>query len=201
MQHFNDLLIYVLIFSAVLKGISGDFIDMSIILLVVIINSIIGYVQEAKASDSLKSLNSMMSAQAIVAIEGEKTTVDSKSLVSGDIVFLNAGDIIPADLRIIEAYNFVVDEAILTGESLPVEKNAIVIEQDAGLGDRVNMVYSGTLVNSGSAKGVVVEIGDDTEIGKISQHLKSVEDSVTPLIKKMKQLNKQIFFVLTVLII
>lgn len=201
MQHFNDLLIYVLIFSAVLKGISGDFIDMSIILLVVIINSIIGYLQEAKASDSLKSLNSMMSAQAIVAIEGEKTTVDSKSLVSGDIVFLNAGDIIPADLRIIEAYNFVVDEAILTGESLPVEKNAIVIEQDAGLGDRVNMVYSGTLVNSGSAKGVVVEIGDDTEIGKISQHLKSVEDSVTPLIKKMKQLNKQIFFVLTVLII
>lgn len=199
--HFNDLLIYVLIAAALLKGASGDFIDMIIILFVVIINAVIGYVQEAKATDSLSSLNSMMSSEAIVMINNEKEMVEAKTLVSGDLVYLNPGDIIPADLRVIEAYNLVVDEAILTGESSPVEKTTAPIEEDVDLGDRTNMVYSGTLVNSGSGKGVVVQIGDTTEIGKISQHLKSVEDSETPLIKKMKLLNKQIFFFLAGLII
>ncbi|MDA9471317.1 HAD-IC family P-type ATPase [Enterococcus sp. 5H] len=200
-SHFHDLLIYVLIASAVLKGISGDYIDMVIILLVVVINSIIGYVQEAKASDSLNSLNSMMSSEAIVLIDDEKETVQAETLVRGDIVYLNPGDIIPADLRVIEAYNLVVEEAILTGESTPVEKNSQPIDEDVELGDRVNMVFSGTLVNSGSGKGIVVDIGDNTEIGKISQHLKNVGDNETPLIKKMKLLNKQIFFILAGLIV
>ncbi|GGC76698.1 HAD-IC family P-type ATPase [Enterococcus wangshanyuanii] len=201
LSHFNDLLIYVLIGSAVLKGISGDFIDMSIILLVVIINAIIGYIQEAKASDSLDSLTAMMSTKAVVLVDQEKKTVDAETLVPGDLVYLNAGDIIPADLRITESYNLVVEEAILTGESTPVEKNSEAIQTQAELGDRINTVFSGTLVNSGSGKGVVTSIGDETELGKINQHLKSVEETETPLIRKMKGLNKQIFYVLAILIV
>ncbi|MEI5991908.1 hypothetical protein A5881_003447 [Enterococcus termitis] len=200
-HHFHDLLIYVLLVSAVLKGISGDFVDMAIILFVVIINAVIGYVQEAKATDSLESLSSMMSSEAVVLLDGEKETVKAESLVSGDIVYLSPGDIIPADLRLMEAYNLVIDEAILTGESTPVEKNTLTLDEDADLGDHTNMAYSGTLVNSGTGIGIVVQIGDQTEIGKINQHLKSVGSHETPLIKKMKQLNKQIFLFLMGLIV
>ncbi|MGX7150515.1 HAD-IC family P-type ATPase [Enterococcus ureasiticus] len=200
-HHFHDLLIYVLLVSAVLKGISGDFIDMAIILFVVIINAVIGYVQEAKATDSLESLSSMMSSDAVVLVDGEKETVKAESLVPGDIVYLNPGDIVPADLRVLEAYNLVIDEAILTGESTPVEKSTLTLDEEADLGDHTNMAYSGTLVNSGAGIGIVVQIGDQTEIGKINQHLKSVGSNETPLIKKMKQLNKQIFLFLMGLII
>lgn len=127
--------------------------------------------------------------------------MSTDSLVKGDIVLLNSGDIIPADVRILEAYNLVVDEAMLTGESTPVQKNAASISTEADLADRVNMGYSGSLVNSGSGKAVVVETGDNTEIGKISVHLKEVGVTETPLIKKMKYLNKQIFFILLILIV
>lgn len=152
LKHFNDLLIYGLIVSAILKGISGDFIDITIILLVVVINAVIGYVQEANATDSLKSSDAMISSEAVIVMDGEKETVDAESLVKSDIVFLNPRDIIPADLRILEAYNLGVDEAILTGESTPVDKNSQSLEGEADLGDRINMVYSGTLVNSGSTE-------------------------------------------------
>ena len=109
-----------------------------------------------------------MSANAVIWTGNEKVTVDAASLVKGDIVFLKPGDIIPADLRLLDAYNLVVEEAILTGESTPVNKSTDIIESEADLGDRLNMVFSGTLVNAGSAKAVVVETGDRTEIGKIS---------------------------------
>lgn len=201
LSHFNDLLVYALIVSAALKGFSGDFIDMAIILFVVLVNALIGYIQEAKATDSLNSLSNMMSANAVIWTGNEKVTVDATSLVKGDIVFLKPGDIIPADLRLLDAYNLVVEEAILTGESTPVNKSTDVIESEADLGDRLNMVFSGTLVKAGSAKAVVVETGDRTEIGKISKHLKSVEDSETPLITKMKLMNKQIFAVVAGLIV
>lgn len=201
LSHFNDLLVYALIVSAALKGFIGDFIDMAIILFVVLVNALIGYIQEAKATDSLNSLSNMMSANAVIWTGNEKVTVDATSLVKGDIVFLKPGDIIPADLRLLDAYNLVVEEAILTGESTPVNKSTDIIESEADLGDRLNMVFSGTLVNAGSAKAVVVETGDRTEIGKISEHLKSVEDSETPLITKMKLMNKQIFAVVAGLIV
>ncbi|MCL2114442.1 MAG: HAD-IC family P-type ATPase [Streptococcaceae bacterium] len=200
-KHFNDLLIYVLIVAGILKGISGDYIDMSIIFAVVIINALIGFIQEAKANNSLDGLKSMMGADATLLIGGEKQVVPADTLVKGDIVLLNSGDIIPADVRILEAYNLVVDEAMLTGESTPVQKNAIAIGDEVDLGDRINMGYSGSLVNSGSGKAVVVGVGDNTEIGKISTHLKEVGVTETPLIKKMKHLNKQIFIILLILVI
>lgn len=135
----------------------------------------------------------MMSSELVVLVEGEKETVKAETLVLGDIVYLSPGDIVPADLRVIEAYNLVIDEAMLTGEPTPVEKNDQTLQEDADLGDPTNMAYSGTLINSGTGKGIVVQIGDQTEIGKINQHLKNVGSNETPLIKKMKQLNKQIF--------
>lgn len=183
-KHFNDLLIYVLLVAALLKGISQNYIDMFIILIVVVINALIGYIQESKASNSLDGLTSLMGTEATIVINGEKKVVSTDSLVKGDIVLLNSGDIIPADVRILEAYNLVVDEAMLTGESTPVQKNAASISTEADLADRVNMGYSGSLVNSGSGKAVVVETGDNTEIGKISVHLKEVGVTETPLIKK-----------------
>lgn len=200
-KHFNDLLIFVLIASGVLKGAIGAYTEMVIIFLVVIINAIIGYVQERKANNSLNSLTNMMSADATILVNSDKVVVDASTLVVGDVVLLTPGNIVPADLRIIEAYNLVVEEAILTGESVPIEKNNQPIEGDADLGDRINLVFSGTLVNSGSGKGVVIETGDRTELGKISQSLKSVDQTETPLIKKMKRLNKQIFGILAILIV
>lgn len=199
-KHFNDLLIYVLIASGILKGAIGAYTEMIIIFLVVVINAIIGYVQERKANNSLSSLTNMMSEDATILIDSQKSVVEASTLVVGDIVLLSPGNIVPADLRIVEAYNLVVEEAILTGESVPIEKNNIAIEGDADLGDRINLAFSGTLVNSGSGKGVVVETGDRTELGKISQSLKSVDQTVTPLIQKMKLLNKQIFGILAILI-
>lgn len=138
----------------------------------VLVNSLIGYVQERKATNSLSSLSAMMGSQATILTDGEKEIVEAMSLVLGDVVLLNPDTIIPADLRLVEAYNLVVEEAILTGESTSVNKNTTDITSSADLGDRLNLVYSGTLVNSGSGKGIVVETGDGTELGKISQHLK-----------------------------
>ncbi|MBC1399055.1 HAD-IC family P-type ATPase [Listeria fleischmannii] len=200
-KHFNDLLIYVLIVAGILKGIVGSYIEMVIIFIVVIINAIIGYSQERKATNSLNSLTSMLSEEATILSENKKEIVPADSLVVGDVVLLGPGDIIPADLRIIEAYNLVVEEAILTGESTPVTKNSDVITEKADLGDRLNMVFSGTLVGSGSGKGIVTETGDDTELGKISRNLKEMKNTETPLIKKMKQLNKQVFYILSALIV
>ncbi|WP_239256385.1 HAD-IC family P-type ATPase [Listeria ilorinensis] len=200
-KHFHDLLIYVLIVAGILKGISGSYTEMAIIFLVVVINALIGYVQERKATNSLNSLTNMMSAEATIMSEGQKEIVPAETLVQGDLVLLAPGDIIPADLRIIESYQLVVEEAILTGESTPIEKTVEAIEAEADLGDRTNMAFSGTLVNSGTGKGIVIATGDHTELGKISQNLKEVKQAVTPLIKKMKQLNHQIFYILSALIV
>ncbi|MFC0178866.1 HAD-IC family P-type ATPase [Thorsellia kenyensis] len=200
-KHFNDLLIFVLIASGILKGAIGAYTEMIIIFLVVIINAIIGYVQERKANNSLNSLTNMMSSDATILVNNEKVVVDASTLVAGDVVLLSPGNIVPADLRIIEGFNLVVEEAILTGESVPIEKNNQAITEEADLGDRINLAFSGTLVNSGSGKGIVVETGDRTELGKISESLKSVDQTITPLIQKMKLLNKQIFGILSILIV
>jgi len=199
-RHFNDLLIYVLIGAGILKIIQRSNIEAATILLVVVINALIGYVQERKATNSLNSLRSMMSTDATILSNNEKEIVPAASLVRGDIVILGPGKIVPADLRIIESYNLVVEEAILTGESAPIAKNSDTIGNEADLGDCINMAFSGTLINSGTGKGVVVATGDHTELGSISTNLKNVEKNETPLIKKMKTLNHQIFFILTVVV-
>ncbi|WP_181236091.1 HAD-IC family P-type ATPase [Enterococcus avium] len=192
-KHFTDLLMIVLIAAALLKFATGELAEGGIIFLVVIINGFVGYWQERKAEESLDGLKQMMGQEATVLNEGQPLKLDSENLVKGDVVILKAGDVILADLRLIEVHDLTVEESILTGESEAVEKTVAVIPQNALAGDQLNMAFSGTLVQTGSAFGVVVETGDATEIGKINHALQSIQAQTTPLVKKMHQLNKQIF--------
>ncbi|MCB5952524.1 HAD-IC family P-type ATPase [Enterococcus sp. BWT-B8] len=192
-KHFIDLLMIVLMVAALLKGITGSYVEMGIILAVVVINGLIGYFQERKAEESLNGLKQMMGQEAVILSEGIRKTVDSNTLVVGDIVVLQSGDVVPADIRLLETHELVIEESALTGESLPVEKQEEELAEDTPLGDRTNMAFSGTLVQAGSGNGAVVATGDETQIGQINAALQSVQKQTTPLIRKMNQLNKQIF--------
>ena len=201
LSYFHDLLIYVLLVAFVLKIMKQEYVEGVIILIVVLINAVIGYAQERKTSRSINSLSAMMSKSATIVSGGEKKIVDADSLVLGDIVVMGPGKVVPADLRILEAYNLVIDEAMLTGESIPVVKSEAVIAGEVDLGDQENMAFTGTMVNSGSGIGVVVAKGNDTQIGEINTNLREMKETVTPLIKKMKVLNKQIFYLLSGLVV
>lgn len=200
-KHFTDLLMLVLIVAAILKFATGEPTEAAIIFLVVIVNGFVSYWQERKAAESLDGLKQMMGQEATILQTGEKKVIPIENLVPGDIVALKAGDIVPADIRLLEVHDLTVEEAVLTGESEAVVKNSAVLEKAAPAGDQTNMVFSGTLIQSGSAEGVVVETGSNTEIGKINQALQSVQAQTTPLVKKMHQLNKQIFRGILVLIL
>ena len=200
-KHFTDLLMIVLLFASILKMITGDYVESAIIFLVVIINGLVGYWQERKAQDSLDGLKQMMGQEAVVLSDGVKATIPNETVVVGDIVSLNAGDVVPADLRLIDVHDLIIEESILTGESEPVEKHAHLIEAESAIGDQTNMAFSGTLVQSGSALGIVVATGSNTEIGKINQALQSIQQQTTPLVKKMNDLNQQLFKGIMVLIV
>ncbi|MDT2597832.1 HAD-IC family P-type ATPase [Enterococcus dongliensis] len=200
-KHFTDLLMIVLIVAALLKFATGEVVEGGIIFLVVIVNGFVGYWQERKAEESLDGLKQMMGQEAVVLNEGQPIKVNSEELVQGDIVILKSGDVIPADLRLIEVHDLTIEESILTGESEAVEKTIETISEDALAGDQLNMAFSGTLVQTGSARGVVIAVGEATEIGKINHALQSIQTQTTPLVKKMHQLNKQIFRGILVLIL
>lgn len=201
LKHFTDLLMLVLLAAAVLKFATGEYVEGSIIFLVVIVNGFVGYWQERKAEESLDGLKQMMGQEAVILIDGIKQTLPTEALVQGDVVALKAGDVVPADLRLIEVHDLLIEESILTGESEAAEKDTLLLIEDAPAGDQKNMAFSGTLVQAGSAFGIVVETGDTTEIGKINQALQSVHQQTTPLVKKIHQLNQQIFRGIIVLII
>ncbi|MBT9718163.1 HAD-IC family P-type ATPase [Enterococcus durans] len=192
-KHFTDLLMIILLIAALLKFFTGDVIEGSIILAVVVVNSFVGYWQERKAEESLNGLKEMMGQEAVIFTEGIKELVEAKELIIGDIIALKAGDVVPADIRLIEVHDFMVEEAALTGKSEAIEKTSATIKKTVATGDQVNMAFSGTLVQTGSAIGVVVETANSTEIGKINQALQTVEQQTTPLVRKIHQLNKQIF--------
>lgn len=192
-KHFTDLLMVVLMIAAVLKALSGDFAESGIIFAVVITNGIVGYWQERKAEASLNGLKQLMGKETTIYLHGRRKKVPVASLVAGDLVVLGPGDVVPADLRLLTTHDLVIEESILTGESEPVEKQHHTLANEAIIGDQVNMAFSGTHVESGSATGIVVETGDRTQIGQINQAIQSVESQETPLIKKMKQLNHQLF--------
>lgn len=140
-KHFTDLLMIVLMVAAALKAVTGDYVESGIILLVVIINGIVGYWQERKAEESLDGLKQMMGQEAVVIVEGLQQTVAAESIVQGDLVSLKAGDVVPADMRLIENHGLVVEESILTGESEPVKKTEHVITENSIIGDQKNMVF------------------------------------------------------------
>lgn len=182
---FHNILIYVLIGSAVITALLEHWIDSAVILAVVIANAIIGFVQEGKAEQAMEAIRHMLAPQANVIRGGERMTIDGEQLVPGDIVLLEAGDKAPADLRLFSAHSVSVQEAILTGESVPVDKHTQPVAEDSPLGDRYCMVFCGTLITSGQCKGVVVATGLDTEIGRISGLLSEVEMLTTPLVTQM----------------
>ena len=196
LEQFKDFMIIVLIIAAIVSGIIGiaqgeGITDTIIILIVVIANAIIGVAQEAKAEKSLEALQKLSGHDAKVIRDGNIKTVPSRELVVGDIVVLDTGDFIPADLRIIEAINLKSQEASLTGESVPVEKQASeILKDDVPIGDRANMLFSSSLVTYGRGKGIVVETGMNTEVGKIAEMLTNTDEQETPLQKKLNSLGK-----------
>lgn len=186
LMHFHNILIYVLLLSAFITAFLDHWIDTFVILAVVLANAIIGFIQEGKAEKAMEAIRQMLTPNASVLRDGERHSVESETLVPGDIVLLEAGDKVPADIRLLFAYGMSVQEAILTGESVPVEKNTgTIVAANAPLGDRSCMVYSGTLVASGQCKGVVIATGANTEIGRISKLLSQVEVLTTPLVQQM----------------
>lgn len=183
--HFHNILIYVLLCAAIITAFLNHWIDTYVILAVVVANAIIGFIQEGKAEKAMDAIRHMLAPHANVLRGGERLNIAGENLVPGDIVLLEAGDKVPADLRLLTAHGLSVQEAILTGESVPVEKNTKLVAAEVPLGDRACMVFSGTLVTSGQAKGVVVATGKDTEIGRISGLLSEVEILTTPLVSQM----------------
>ncbi len=192
LEQFTDFMIIVLIIAAIVSGVvNHEFTDSIIILIIVVLNAIIGVVQEVKAQKSLDSLKELSAPHCKAIRNGEIVNIDSKELVPGDVVVLETGDNIPADLRIIEAINLKIQEAALTGESVPVEKHADALKDEkVGLGDRVNCAFSSSLVTYGRGKGIVVSTGMDTEVGKIAKMLDDVDDSETPLKRRLEALGK-----------
>lgn len=196
LEQFQDFMIIILIIAAVISGIVGQsngegFTDSIIILVIVILNAVIGVIQELKAQKSLESLKNLSAPHSKVIRDGKLQDLESKYLVPGDVVVLETGDYVPADLRLIEAVNLKTQEAALTGESLPVEKTTEKIDkEDIGIGDRLNQAFSSSLVTYGRGKGIVVSIGMQTEVGKIATMLDSVDDSETPLSRRLEALGK-----------
>ncbi|MFD2022177.1 cation-transporting P-type ATPase [Pseudocitrobacter faecalis] len=196
LAHFNDVLIYILLAAAVMTAVMGHWVDTAVILGVTVINALIGYIQESNAEKSLQSIRNMLSSDAQVIRDGKHATIPTTDLVPGDIVVLRAGDRIPADMRLIEAHNLRVEEAILTGESTVVDKHTDALTGDLPLGDRTNMLFSGTTVSAGGGVGVVVATGQATELGRINQMMADVETNHTPLLVQMDKLGKAIFVII-----
>ena len=187
LQQFNNLLIYVLLVAALVTLLLQHWVDSGVILGVVVINAVIGYIQEGKAEKALDAIRRMLSQQAMVRRDNAYISIPAGEVVPGDVVSLQSGDKVPADLRLFKARDLRIDEAILTGESEAVDKGTEPVEATAVLGDRSSMAYSGTLVTYGHGLGVVVATGEQTEIGRISGMLGEVESLTTPLLRQMAQ--------------
>ncbi len=194
---FHNLLIYVLLAASAVTAFMREWVDSGVIFGVVIINAVIGFIQESKAEQALASLKKMLSLQATVVREGRQMEVPAEYLVPGDVVIIESGDRVPADIRFFKTKNLHLDEAALTGESLPVNKVTDPVQGDAEVGDRINSAFSGTFVTTGNGIGIVTATGERSEIGKIAGMLQEVEEVKTPLTKKIASFSS----VLTVVII
>lgn len=199
LQHFNNVLIYVLIGAAVVTFLLGHPIDTAVILAVVVITAIIGFVQEGRVEKAMEAIHDMLAPKATVLRDGLHSAIDSAEVVPGDVVLLEAGDKPPADLRLFRTHGLQVQEAMLTGESVAVEKSVAAVATDAPIGDRTGMVYGGTLVTVGQGRGVVTATGQHTEIGRISGMLSDVGELTTPLVQQMNAFSRWLtLFILAV---
>ncbi len=196
---FHNVLIYVLLAAGFIKLMLGLWVDASVILGVVLLNSLLGFVQEGKAEKALDSIRNMLSSEARTLREGKLRMIPAEDLVPGDIVYLESGDKIPADLRLIEVKNLHTEEAALTGESLPIDKAVDPVSPKAVIADRHDMAYSGTLVSTGRGVGVVVATGANTELGRINSMMASVSALETPLLRQIRKFGYSITFVILAL--
>lgn len=199
LMQFHNILLYVMMGSAVITAFLGHWVDTGVLLAAVVINAVIGFIQEGKAESALDAIRGMLSPHAMVLRDGRPQEIDAANLVPGDVVQLVSGDRVPADLRLIQVKELRVEEAALTGESLPVKKNTDPVAADAPLGDRHGMAYSGTVVVYGQATGVVVETGVRTELGKINQMLSGIEHMQTPLLRQVDRFGRILALVILVL--
>jgi len=198
LRQFNNLLIYVLLVAAFVTLWLRDYLDAAVILGVVVINAIIGFVQEGKAERALDAVRAMLASRATVLRGGDRHEIDAVDLVPGDVVLLESGARVPADLRLLRTKNLRIDEAALTGESVPSEKDAAPVADDAPLGDRLCMAFAGTTVAVGQASGVVVATASQTEIGKIGTLVSDVSSLATPLTRRLDQFARRITLVIGV---
>jgi magnesium-transporting ATPase (P-type) len=192
LRQVHNILIYVLLVAAGVTAVLGHWVDSGVILGVVIVNAIIGFVQEGKAEQAIDAIRRMLSLSATVVRDGARQVIPAEHLVPGDIVLLASGDKVPADLRLLKVRSLRVEEAALTGESEPVEKRVEPVAENAPLGDRFSMAYSGTLVTYGQGQGVVVATGARTEIGRISRMIEEVEELRTPLLRKLDTFGRRL---------
>ena len=194
LAQFNNPLIYILLASAVVTALLKGPVDAIAIALVVVVNAVLGYVQESRAEAEIESLRRMVTTEATVIREGERKRVPSAELVPGDLVALHSGDRVPADLRLVEVRELHVDESALTGESVPVPKDLGPLAVDAPLAERFDMAYAGSVVTYGQAQGLVVATGDGTETGRIAKLVGTASPLETPLTRKIAHFSKLLLF-------
>ena len=191
LAHFNNAIIYFLLAGAAAAAALGHFVDTAVILAVILVNAIVGFLQEGKAEDALAAIRDMIAPRASVLRDGQRVSVPQANLVLGDIVLIEAGDRVPADLRLLRARSLRIDEAILTGESVAATKHTDPVDENAALGDRKSLAFSGTLVATGQGTGIVYATGLQTEIGRISELLGSVEELTTPLLRQINRFGQR----------
>ena len=196
LQQFNQALVYILLAATIVSAALGEWVDAGVIFAVVFINAIVGFVQESKAEKAIEALAGLVRTEATVRRDGRKQRVPSSELVPGDIVLLQSGDGVPADLRLLEIRSLQIEEAALTGESVPVQKNTKVLPADTVVGDRKNLAYAGTLVTFGQAEGVVTATGDQTQMGRIATMIHETVDLATPLTRKIAEFSRLLLYVI-----
>ncbi len=191
LDQFKDIMVLTLLAAAVISGMMGEWVDAALIIAIVVINAVLGVYQEGKAEKAIEALQKMAAPEARVLRDGEQRMIKASAIVPGDIVILDAGDIVPADIRLLTSSNLQAEEASLTGESVPVNKDAdFITEETLGIGDRDNMIFSSTSLTYGNGRGIVIETGARTEVGKIADRLRGIEEEATPLQKSLNDMGK-----------
>jgi len=199
-SQFSNFLILILLFASFISFLLNHIIDSLAILFILFINACFGFFQEFKAEKAVEALKKLSSPQATVIREGKKIKINANELVPGDVVFIEEGDVVPADIRLFEVYNLYIDESSLTGESNPVSKNVDTIIEEVITSDQRNMAFMGTYVNKGTAKGIVVETGINTEVGRIAKIITHTEDKETPLQKRINNLGRILGIIVLIII-